>query len=85
MSNLPEVSSTKDILRTMFPYACSTKVSQADGNRLQVQWTYVQIGELSLWPIDSNHVATGRDWTYYADEFFFNDESDAVLFKLRWG
>ena len=88
-----------DVLRQLdklFPCKVSIKLTGGNGNGEQVAWTKYRLGSdileidsfkggkrWCLWPIA--RALSGHDWAYFASEFYFNDESDAVLFKLRWG
>ena len=87
-------------LRRLFPYKCRIRLFQGIGNREQRDWAVAQFGEVAasvalifshgpddtwaLW-LAGECAISGHDWAYFADEFYFNDENDAILFKLRWG
>ena len=83
-------------LGEMFPHHCYVKC-EGIGNYEQSLWASAQFGEMGSvfkplfklqwteWLDGSYAVSSGHDWAYFGGDFFFHDESDAILFKLRWG
>ena len=80
-------------LRAVFPYCCAIPLGA--GNQQEIDWITERLGEDILrvhsnmgavrWPVGVRIVPSGREWGYYINEFYFNDERDAIEFKLRWG
>ena len=53
------------------------------------QWTFVPLGNGHWWFdiitwIDNNYIAKD-DYDVYLNGFYFKNDSDAVMFKLKWG